>query len=160
MTLSFAYINFSCILNISFHPPTSENATLYKQVFNPDSHGHSGPIHTSFSEWVHDGELPFQQVSTTVRLVLSYNVSSHLYNQAMLSNGVQNAKDPVSLKSRRADDSFLPDEFCAKYGGDVSCYIVYYQRLNPKILCSSLLETTCPSAASTPNPSLDHTPLR
>lgn len=89
-----------------------------------------------------------------------YYVSSHLYNQAMLSNGVQNAKDPVSLKSRRADDSFLPDEFCAKYGGDVSFYIVYYQRLNPKILCSSLLETTCPSAALTPNPSLDHTPLR
>lgn len=45
-----------------FHPPEDENATLYKQVFKHDSHGHSGPIHSSFPEWVHAGEVPFQQV--------------------------------------------------------------------------------------------------
>lgn len=43
------------------------------------------------------------------RLVFSYNVSSHSYEQAMMSNGIQNAKDPVSLKVRCADDSFLLD---------------------------------------------------
>lgn len=81
MTLSFAYIHFSCILDISFHPPTQENATLYKQVFKPDSHGHSGPIHTSFSEWVHDGELPFQQVCSIGMYFLT--MSAHIHTNRL-----------------------------------------------------------------------------
>ncbi|KAH8111295.1 GMC oxidoreductase [Phellopilus nigrolimitatus] len=59
-----------------FTPPTDENAARYKQVFNPDAHGTSGPLKTSFPGFVMAGDVPFQET--------------------VLNSGVKIAKDPMN----------------------------------------------------------------
>lgn len=45
-----------------FTPPNAEKARLYKQTFNPDAHGTSGPLDICFPGLITGGELSFQEV--------------------------------------------------------------------------------------------------